>query len=95
VGLTTLVAAALCWPWFGARGLFLLLPFWSFFEVVYRLRVRAELPCDHCGFDPALYLADVQLARQQMKRFWDLKLEKRRNEGGEANPSLTGENAQR
>ncbi|MBU6376567.1 MAG: hypothetical protein KGQ59_11265 [Bdellovibrionales bacterium] len=73
--LTTLMATAVLWPWFGARGLFLILPFWMIFEISYRVRVRVELRCDQCGFDPTLYLADVALARKEMEDFWKKKLE--------------------
>ena len=104
VSLTTLAATAMLWPWFGARGLFLILPFWMIFEIFYRGRVRAELRCDQCGFDPTLYLADVALARKDMEAFWKNKLEKpspntkvatsELETEKDANPSLTAQNAQ-
>lgn len=106
--LTTIVFTAMAWPIFGVRGLFLLLPFWIAFEFLYRVRVRAELACADCGFDPALYVSDSGRARRDMQAFWEKK-----RSGGAAvvsapatatsdgerlvrddNPSLTAENAQ-
>jgi len=74
VALTSVLLAALLWPWFGARGLVFFLPLWVAFEVVFRLRVRGELSCDQCGFDPVLYRADVSMARREMESFWKKKL---------------------
>lgn len=103
--LTTLAFTAALWPFLGGSGLFLLLPFWILFEVLYRIRVRAELRCEHCGFDPTLFLADAQKAKSEMREFWEKKLGKskadpKRIEGSAEdlpktdNPSLTAEKAE-
>jgi predicted RNA-binding Zn-ribbon protein involved in translation (DUF1610 family) len=73
VGLTAAFLTALGWPWFGIKGLVVFLPIWIVFEVLYRLRVRAELSCQNCGFDPILYLADLPMARREMQAFWSKK----------------------
>lgn len=103
--LTTLVFTAALWPFFGAAGLFLILPFWILFEVLFRLRVRAELRCQHCGFDPTLFLADAERAKIEMREFWEKKLGKSASasqgtnvQAGDSlensNPSLTAEKAE-
>lgn len=105
VVLTTLVFTAALWPFFGGAGLFLLLPLWILFEVVYRLRVRAELRCQHCGFDPTLFLADAERAKVEMRAFWEKKLGKSAtvsqgttvsagDSPEDSNPSLTAEKAE-
>jgi hypothetical protein len=104
--LTTLVFTAVFWPLWGGAGLFLLLPFWILFEALYRFKVRVELQCDHCGFDPTLFLADAERAKAEMKIFWEKKLGKSavgsQSEGVPAsdshqdnNPSLTAEKTER
>lgn len=103
--LTTLVFTAALWPFFGGAGLFLLLPFWILFEALYRLKVRAELQCEQCGFDPTLFLADAERAKAEMKVFWEKKLGKSKvgaplSDGATgdspqgSNPSLTAEKAE-
>ena len=92
--LTTGVFTTLLWPFFGLKGIFLLLPFWVIFELGYRLRIRAELSCKHCGFDPTLYLSDAQRARREMAQFWEKK-GPRTSEGSQSdNRSLTSEKTQ-
>jgi len=103
--LTTLVFTAGLWPVLGGAGLFLVLPFWILFEVLYRLKVRTELQCEQCGFDPTLFLANAERAKAEMKVFWEKKLGKSGASVGDAktpaadslqgsNPSLTAEKAE-
>jgi hypothetical protein len=65
---------ALAWPFFGIKGFVVFFPFWIAFEVMYRIRVRAEMSCRECGFDPYLYLSDLPRARKQMEDFWKQKI---------------------
>ncbi|MGE4232772.1 MAG: hypothetical protein AB7F43_05520 [Bacteriovoracia bacterium] len=58
------------WPWAGWKGVFLILPFWAFFEFFYRARARQSLICSQCGFDPYLYKFDVKLARKKVEEFF-------------------------
>ncbi len=98
VALTSAVAASLLWPLLQWRGLFLFFPFWMVFEVFHRLRVRAQLECPQCGFDPALFLADQQRARLQMRAFWEKKLAGRAPSAESRDglsPALTAENTER
>ena len=48
-------------------------PLWILFETIYRARMRAALKCNSCGFDPSLYLVDVQKAKAGVERYWELK----------------------
>lgn len=73
VGLTAAFLTGLAWPLFGIKGMVMFIPLWIVFEVLYRLRVRAELSCRSCGFDPTLYLADLPRARREMEAFWSGK----------------------
>lgn len=61
------------WNWFEWKGVVSFLPFWTFFEMVYRSRVRAALACTQCGFDPYLYLIDVPRAREVVENHWRKK----------------------
>jgi hypothetical protein len=58
------------WPWFGLKGVIWFVPLWTIFEVVYRMRVRAALRCRNCGFDPYLFLVDVQKAKTEVDAHW-------------------------
>lgn len=82
VALTTALLSVLCWPLFGMKGLLLFIPLWAAFEGVFRLRVRAELACDECGFDPTLYLANTRLARREMETFWKTRADSGRIASG-------------
>lgn len=73
LGLTTGVTTILLWPWFDWKGIFMFVPLWAVFEFYYRLRVRTKLACPDCGFDPYLYLTDVQRARKEMETYWRKK----------------------
>ncbi len=70
VGLTTAVVMLAFWPLAGWKGAIVFVPIWGIFETVYRLRTRADLVCDSCGFDPTLYLADTGRARAEVEQFW-------------------------
>jgi predicted RNA-binding Zn-ribbon protein involved in translation (DUF1610 family) len=70
VGLTALAFTCATWSWFHWRGLVSFLPFWAFFEIFFRSRVRVALSCPHCGFDPYLYLTDVKRARAEIEKHW-------------------------
>ena len=51
------------------------MPFWAIFEVIYRWRTRALLPCKECGFDPYLYLIDPELAKKEVEDYWKKKFD--------------------
>ena len=63
----------LTWKWFSWRGIASFVPFWTVFEVVYRLRMRAALACNQCGFDPYLFAVDEKRARQEINAHWRRK----------------------
>ncbi|OFZ80708.1 MAG: hypothetical protein A2583_06840 [Bdellovibrionales bacterium RIFOXYD1_FULL_53_11] len=73
VGLTSVFFMLVTWPWFGFKGIVSFLPIWMAFEVYFRTRVRAELSCKSCGFDPYLYLTDVKRARDEIETYWRKK----------------------
>jgi hypothetical protein len=73
VALTTAFVALLTWKWVAFKGVFFFFPLWAAFELFYRTRVRAELSCRSCGFDPYLYLTDVKKARAEIETFWRKK----------------------
>jgi hypothetical protein len=64
--LTSVVFTMLSWNWLGFVGLFSIVPFWIVFELVYRIRLRTGFECKVCGFDPYLYLHDIQKAKAQV-----------------------------
>lgn len=70
IALLTGVFTVACWNWSGWRGLVAFVPFWVIFEFIYRSRVRIELVCPHCGFDPFLYLNDAKKARAGVEEHW-------------------------
>ena len=70
IALLTAVFTVGCWPWFGVKGLVSFVPFWAGFEVIFRSRMRVALQCPHCGFDPFVYLSDVQRARSDVEAHW-------------------------
>jgi hypothetical protein len=73
IGLCSLVFTLATWNWFELKGLVSFIPFWAAFEIFYRTRMRAIMACPHCGFDPYLYLADIQLARREIEDHWKRK----------------------
>ena len=75
IGLCTAVFALAASPWLGFKGWVAFVPFWMVFEIVYRLRMRAKLRCGECGFDPVLYLSDVQRARREVESHWRRRFE--------------------
>jgi hypothetical protein len=70
IGLLTVVFTLAGWSYFGAKGLVSFVPFWAIFEVVFRSRMRVALLCPYCGFDPFLYLYDVDQARAGVMAHW-------------------------
>jgi hypothetical protein len=73
VGLCAMVFTLATWKWFGMKGIVSFVPLWAAFEMFYRARMRSIMACPHCGFDPYLYLADVQLARKEIEGHWRKK----------------------
>ena len=59
IALLAMVFTLATWRWFDWKGVVSFVPFWMVFEIYYRTRVRATLKCNGCGFDPFLYLIDV------------------------------------
>ncbi len=74
VGIASAFVTMLAWPLFGLKGLVVFIPLWVGFEVLYRMRVRAEISCHACGFDPYLYLSDIPRARRSVEEFWKQKM---------------------
>lgn len=73
VGITAILVAITAQhflPWIGWKGLVSFLPLWIGFETIYRGRVRARVTCSKCGFDPVLYLVDVEKARAAIQDHW-------------------------
>lgn len=94
IGLLSAVFTLAAWPIFEWKGLVAFVPFWAFFEVVYRIRLRAVLTCPHCGFDPVLYMRDVKAARAEIEKFWRAKFaEKGMPWPGETAETKPGEGA--
>lgn len=59
--------------WWGFKGGWVFVPLWMIFETVYRLKARAQMACDQCGFDPYLFLADSDRAKEAIREFWKKK----------------------
>lgn len=70
MGLTTFIFMLTTWRWFEWKGIVAFVPLWAVFEAVFRSRQRIALKCPHCGFDPYLYLVDIQQAREQIENHW-------------------------
>ncbi len=77
VGITSVMLTGLLWPILDWKGLLTALPLWIGFETIFRIRIRAELVCDQCGFDPTLYLSDIPRARREVDDFWKKKFGER------------------
>ena len=73
--LASLLIMGASWNFFEWRGVLSFVPLWICFEVIYRLTVRTRLNCSNCGFDPILFLANPDKARQELKGYWRKKLE--------------------
>lgn len=54
---------------FDPRGIFIFLAFAILGEVFVKFRWRMNIVCNQCGFDPALYAKDTELAVQKVKAF--------------------------
>jgi hypothetical protein len=70
IGLTGAVFTLATWNWFQWRGLVSIVPLWVGFELTFRTRLRAQLLCTHCGFDPFLFVTDENLAKNQIENHW-------------------------
>lgn len=80
VGITTVVFALglhQIWPWIGVKALVAFVPFWIVFEIVYRAKVRASVTCQRCGFDPVLYLSDIDRTREAIREHWRKRFEEK------------------
>jgi hypothetical protein len=55
------------------RGIFIFLGFLAVSEIFLRVRWRIAMTCRHCGFDPVLYLKDVNSAVQKVQRRLDAR----------------------
>lgn len=84
VALTAVFTAMLTYQWLSWKGIVAFAPLWIAFETVYRIKFREALICPHCGFDPHLYEMDVRKARDEVKAFWDRKVERHLSESGPA-----------
>jgi hypothetical protein len=73
MGLTAAFFTLVTWQWFTWKGVVSFVPLWVIFEAVYRARVRVAMRCPHCGFDPYLYLVDVNRARTEIESHWRKK----------------------
>lgn len=73
VVLTTAFFTLVTWRFFEWRGLVSFIPLWLLFETQFRLRVRASMACDTCGFDPYLFMIDTNLAKREIERHWRQK----------------------
>lgn len=90
VGITTILLSALVAhfvPWIGWKTLVCFVPLWIAFETVYRARVRTSAACQHCGFDPFLYLSDPKRARNAIRDHWRRLYEEKGLEFPEETPA--------
>ena len=77
IGLTTAMVTLMTWQLFEWKGIVSFIPIWIVFETLYRLRVRAQMTCSQCGFDPFLYLTDTTRARGEVEAFWRTRFKER------------------
>ena len=64
----TSLAVMLCtWNWMGWKGIVSFIPLWIAFEWTYRSKVRLQVECPHCGFDPYLYVSRPEAANARVK----------------------------
>lgn len=73
--LTSVVVMLATYPILEWKGIVSFLPIWVIFESMYRLKMRAMMPCPHCGFDPYLQMIDSKKAKEQTIQFWKKKFE--------------------
>lgn len=77
VAITAVMFTLVTWPLFEWKGIVSFVPFWVIFESFYRIRVRAKVRCNDCGFDPFLHLVDVKKARAEVEEHWRKKFEEK------------------
>lgn len=77
IGLTSLMITVVAWRWLEWKGIVSFIPLWICFEVLYRLRMRRAAHCDHCGFDPYLFLVDQDQAKAAVTEHWEQKGKKK------------------
>jgi len=75
--LTSAMVMLATWPWLEWKGIVSFLPIWIVFEVVYRIRIRAQMACPHCGFDPFLQMIDAKKSREEVISFWKKKFDEK------------------
>lgn len=63
----------LSWPYFSWKGVVSFIPFWTLFEMIYRIRVRTLLSCETCGFDPYLFRINLKKAGGEVEQHWRKK----------------------
>jgi hypothetical protein len=66
VGWTSILTLIL-WPLLGLKGLLSVLPVATAVELWFRMRLRVVMECEHCGFDPFLYVKDRAQAIARVK----------------------------
>lgn len=76
VALTATMVMLAAWPVLGWKGIVSFIPIWTIFEIMYRTQVRAGLICSNCGFDPILFMVDVQKARDEVETHWKARFSK-------------------
>ncbi|MBC7692776.1 MAG: hypothetical protein H7222_13525 [Methylotenera sp.] len=90
IGVTSAFITMLSWNWYGPKGMVTFLPLWILFETIYRARMRAALKCNSCGFDPNLYLVDVQKAKAGVEKYWKVKFVEKGISHPKYNPASAG-----
>ena len=76
--LTTAFLTMLAWPIFQFKGMgVFLIPVGIAFEAFYRMKMRSNLVCPDCSFDPILYLVDREKAVLQVENVWRKKFEEK------------------
>jgi len=63
-----IIATFLIWHEFNPKGLVIVVFAMIVIESGILLRRRTDLPCPHCGFDPALYKRNASAACEQVKK---------------------------
>ena len=75
ITVASLFVMLVLWPWMSWKGIVSFLPLWMIFETVFRVKMRVNLACSNCGFDPFLFLQDVHKARDGIETFWKKQYE--------------------
>jgi len=60
----------LLWPVCSWRGICSFFFVWPVMEWLKREALRAQIPCEHCGFDAILYKKDVKRSKQKVIDFF-------------------------